>query len=294
LKKKTKKYIFIIAIPLAILICSYIIVSLISRAQWSNGLYLFENDIQIYADDINVEFDIGAIVVGNDIFEIIESENIRCYLKNGENTTEAKISLVSIAKANHYYNVEFTITCSLSEGYYSFDDLIIDELGEINSWNASGNIEITVEPKARETQIEKSLTVWRNDETCDFTYTISNPTNDDIIISAMNWKRNVQDSDMLLMNDRDIDEHIIDYINYKEFSFPVTLSANKVAHFNYSIPINELLSNTYLYLSPSVDYKTSMSDEVNKLYFKLNSNPPTIQKTAADVLNYINEGELDE
>lgn len=292
LKNKTKKNIFIIVIILAMLTCSYIVVSIVSRAQWHKGLYLFENDIQIYADDTNVEFDIGAIVVGDDILETIKNKNTRCYLKNGENSTEVKMSVVGIVKENHYYNVELTISCSIPEGHYLFDDLIIDGLGEINAWRASGNIEITVEPKARETQIEKTLSVWRSDETCEFIYTISNPTNDDIIISTMNW--NIQDSNLLLINNEDIGNDDIDLMSAKKFSFPITLSANKEAHLYYSIPINERLSNTYLYLRPSVDYKESGSDEINKLYFKFNSNPPTIQKSANDVLEYINERELGE
>ena len=285
--KKISKKIVMIAITVVVLICAYVVILMISNAQWSKGLYLFENSIQIYTDDGNVEFDINAIVVGNNILEIVESENLKCYLKNGENTTEVEITALNINKVNHYYDVDFTISCNLSEGYYLFDDLIVHELDGENSWSVSGDIEITVEPKAREPQIEKFLTAYRDNEMCEFIYTISNPTKDDIIISEMNG--NIQAVNLFLINDDALDNDIMEFANAKKFSFPVTVPANKQAHFYYRIPLNERLNDTYLYISPSIDYKVSGSDEIGKLYFKLNSNPPTIPKTINDILNYINE-----
>jgi len=290
MKKITKRISIIVAIALAILICAYIIISVISSEQWSKGLYLFENDIQIYTDDANVEFNINAIVVGDDIVEIVKSGNIRCYLKNSENTTNAKISALYINQNNNYYDVVFAISCNLSGGYYLFDNLIISDSNEENSWNAPGNIEVTVESKGTKTQIETSLISMRSNEICEFIYSISNPTADDIVISTMDG--NIQNSNLLLINNEEIDNDSIDFMSAQKFSFPITLLANKKAHFYYSIPINEQLSNIYLYVSPSIAYKASDSDEIHKLYFELNSDFPFILKTTNAVLKYINEGEL--
>ena len=309
---KSKKYprmAIVLSVLLILTVCSTVIILGAGRTNAQlikeKGLYLFENDIQIYADDdastefnINniadedtiINFNINAIVVGDDIVEIMKSGNIICYLGNGENTVEAKISVLNINKANGYYDVVFVIACNLPEGHYLFDDLIISDSKGENRWSASGDIEIIIEPKGSKTKIENSLTTFRNDEICEFVYTILNPTNDDIIISVING--NIQNSNLLLINDVNMDNDIIDYTSFKKFSFPVTLSANKEAYFYYSIPINEQLSNTYLYLSPSVDYKVLGSDEINKLYFGLNSDPPIIQKKADDILKYINEKRL--
>ena len=290
MKKGVKKNILIIAIVLAILICAYMVIWAISRAQWNKGLFLFENDIQIYTDNTNAEFNINAIVVGDDVVDIVKSGNIKCYLEDGTNTTRAKISVFSISQTNYYYEVVFTVSCNLPEGSYLFDNVIISDANEENRWNAPGRIEITTESKEDKIPIESSILAMRSSNICEFVYTISNPTKYDIIISAIDG--DVQYSDLLLINAEDTDSEVIDFTNAKKFSFPITLPANQKIYFYYNIPISAVLSNTYLYLSPRIDYKISRQDEVNKLYFQLNSDPPIIQKEANDVLKYINEREV--
>ena len=163
-------------------------------------------------------------------------------------------------------------------------DLTIVDVNTQNSWTTSGNIEIIIEQEENETKIETTMTVMRYDEECEFTYGIYNPTDEDIVISALTG--NFDPTRLYEKNNVEINNDIIDMLNIEEAAFPTTISANKKAYFYYKIPLDEQQHNTYFFQSPGATYTVSGSDEVRKLYFQLNSYPPIIEKTANDVLDY--------
>lgn len=285
--EKTKRLVLVIGIIVLVLICVYVALSLAFNDQWPKGIYLYENDIAMYTDNEAIQFEIGALVVGDDTEALIKSNDFVCGLINDNENIPADCSVLSSYKTDHYYEVDLMISCNLSVGDHTFSGLELKSKSnpQLSSY-APGSIKIIVSNPVPGQGIVTLMIASRTSDTCEFIYGIKNTTTEDIYITGMEGNLDTDNYTINVINNVENGESSLNLLDAEDFDFPLTVPAQKEAYFCYTIPLTDPTRNRYMLLFPRFSY-TSSDNGSYKLCVPLLSNPPLIEQTPKDVFKYI-------